>query len=118
MIGDDNGIKVLPPGDGRATPLLPNWRRRPYSSQPAEKQGNNLPCSEPPRNDALYKIGTATEKIACKLLIQKVWLPYVDAFRTCCLHPTPEGRALLVGIRQFGPLLTPTTPPVEGAQPW
>jgi hypothetical protein len=27
------------------------------------------------RDDALYKIGTATEKVACKLLKQKVWLP-------------------------------------------
>ena len=27
------------------------------------------------RNGALYKIGTASRKIACKILIQKVWLP-------------------------------------------
>ena len=33
------------------------------------------------RNASLYKIGTASRKIACKLLIIKVWLPGMGSNR-------------------------------------
>jgi hypothetical protein len=41
-------------------------------------------------------------------------LPFVDAFRTFCLHPTPEGRNLLLGIRSFGPPPSSQPVPSEG----
>jgi hypothetical protein len=29
------------------------------------------------------------------------WLPVVDAFRTFCVNPSPEGSALLAGVRNL-----------------
>jgi hypothetical protein len=34
------------------------------------------------------------------------WLPFVDTFRTFCLDPGPEGKALLSGIAQIVPLFS------------
>jgi hypothetical protein len=30
------------------------------------------------------------------------WLPIVDAYRTICIAPTPEARAVFEAIREFG----------------
>ena len=32
---------------------------------------------------------------------QRVGFPVVDAFRTFCVNPSPEGSALLSGVRNF-----------------
>jgi hypothetical protein len=45
------------------------------------------------------------------------WLPFVDALRTFCLSPTPEGRARLLGIRQFGSPISRRAASLEGLRP-
>ena len=39
-------------------------------------------------------IATAHQEVAKN----ENWLPFVDAFRTFCLHPGPDGTVLLQGI--------------------
>ena len=42
--------------------------------------------------------------------------PFVDAFRTFCLSPSPEGQNLLLAIRQFEPLVSPPSTILEGVR--
>jgi len=39
--------------------------------------------------------------IVSRLLAPLVWLPTLDAFRTFCLNPGPEGKVVLEGIQQL-----------------
>ena len=38
---------------------------------------------------------------------EKIWLPFVDMYRTFCLAPGPEAKQLLLGVQQLTHLVTP-----------
>jgi hypothetical protein len=49
-------------------------------------------------------VGTNSYKGKVALLsviVSKMWLPVVDAFRTFCVNPSPESSALLSGVRNL-----------------
>jgi hypothetical protein len=38
---------------------------------------------------------------------EKIWLPFVDTYRTFCLAPGPEAKELLLGVQQLTHLFAP-----------
>jgi hypothetical protein len=44
---------------------------------------------------------SAADQSQDRLSAQKIWLPFLDAYRTMCVAPQPEFRRLLEGIREM-----------------
>ena len=52
-----------------------------------------------PKGWHIFQVSAATESRS------RIWLPFVDTYRTFCLAPGPEAKELLLGVQQLTHLL-------------
>ena len=61
-----------------------------------------LRCTQDKLTNILSMTGIKNLKGDPKGPLLKFWLPFVQTYRTLCITPTPEIKAIFLGVRQIG----------------